>query len=65
MSTAARARISKGMKARWARVKAQKAVEAMNGKSLDGRALTVNIARPREERSGGGGRPQYGSQNPY
>ena len=34
---------------------AQKAVEAMNGKSLDGRALTVNIARPREERSGGGG----------
>lgn len=41
---------------------AQKAVEAMNGKSLDGRALTVNIARPREERSpgGGGGRRQYG-----
>ena len=44
---------------------AQKAVEAMNGKSLDGRALTVNIARPREERSGGG-RPQYGGrQNRY
>src|SRR5882762_4747501 len=36
---------------------AQKAVEAMNGKSVDGRALTVNIARPREERSGGDGRP--------
>ena len=34
---------------------AQRAVEAMNGKDLDGRALTVNIARPREERSGGGG----------
>ncbi|MCL4785900.1 MAG: RNA-binding protein [Verrucomicrobia bacterium] len=34
---------------------AQKAIEAMNGKSIDGRALTVNIARPREERSGGGG----------
>ncbi len=34
---------------------AQKAVEAMNGKSLDGRALTVNIARPREERPAGGG----------
>ncbi len=34
---------------------AQKAIEAMNGKELDGRALTVNIARPREERSGGGG----------
>lgn len=34
---------------------AQKAIEAMNGKDLDGRALTVNVARPREERSGGGG----------
>src|ERR1051325_1521444 len=34
---------------------AQKAIEGMNGKDLDGRALTVNIARPREERSGGGG----------
>jgi cold-inducible RNA-binding protein len=38
---------------------AAKAVEALNGKSIDGRALTVNIARPREERSGGGDR-QYG-----
>lgn len=34
---------------------AQKAVAALNGAQLDGRALTVNIARPREERSGGGG----------
>src|SRR5579862_8062170 len=34
---------------------AQKAIEAMNGKELGGRALNVNIARPREERSGGGG----------
>ena len=34
---------------------AQKAMEALNGQSVDGRALTVNIARPREERSGGGG----------
>ncbi len=34
---------------------AQKAVAAMNGKQLDGRALTVNVARPREERPGGGG----------
>ena len=34
---------------------AQKAIDAMNGKELDGRALTVNIARPREERPGGGG----------
>ena len=34
---------------------AQKAIEAMNGKDMDGRALTVNVAKPREERSGGGG----------
>src|SRR5512136_2344827 len=34
---------------------AQKAIEAMNGKQLGGRALTVNIARPREERPSGGG----------
>jgi len=34
---------------------AQKAIAAMNGKELGGRALTVNIARPREERPAGGG----------
>ena len=34
---------------------AQKAIEAMNGASLHDRALTVNVARPREERPGGGG----------
>jgi cold-inducible RNA-binding protein len=43
---------------------AQKAIDALNGKDLGGRALVVNIARPREERSGGGrdggGRRGYG-----
>jgi len=34
---------------------AQKAIEALNGKSVGGRALTVNVARPREERPAGGG----------
>ena len=34
---------------------AQKAIEAMNGKDLGGRALTVNIARPKEDRPPGGG----------
>ncbi|MBI2635404.1 MAG: RNA-binding protein [Parcubacteria group bacterium] len=29
---------------------AQKAIEMLNGKELDGRALTVNEARPMEER---------------
>src|SRR5208283_5708901 len=39
---------------------AQKAIDALNGKELGGRALTVNVARPREERPGGGGRRGYG-----
>ncbi len=50
---------------------AQKAIEAMHGQQLDGRALTVNIARPKEERPagerrgprrdfGGGGRDRGG-----
>jgi RNA recognition motif-containing protein len=34
---------------------AQKAIEAMNGAELGGRPLTVNIARPKEERPPGGG----------
>jgi RNA recognition motif-containing protein len=34
---------------------AQKAVEVLNGALLDGRNLTVNVARPREERAPGGG----------
>ncbi|HWY31210.1 MAG TPA: RNA-binding protein [Candidatus Acidoferrum sp.] len=45
---------------------AQKAIAAMNGAQLDGRALTVNVARPREDRppggggGGGGGRREFG-----
>ena len=42
---------------------AQKAIEGMNGKDMDGRALTVNVAKPREVRTGGGGgggRREYG-----
>jgi len=40
---------------------AQKAIDGLNGKEMDGRALTVNVAKPREERSGGGGgRREYG-----
>jgi RNA recognition motif-containing protein len=38
---------------------AQKAIDALNGALVDGRNLTVNEARPREERTGagfGGGR---------
>jgi RNA recognition motif-containing protein len=40
---------------------AQKAIAALNGSQLGGRALTVNVAKPREERpAGGGGRREYG-----
>src|SRR5438034_6869128 len=47
---------------------AQKAIDALNGASLDGRNLTVNIARPREERpagAGGGRRGFGGGRNRY
>ena len=44
---------------------AQKALNAMNGANLDGRNLAVNIARPREERSGGGGAGGRGGQRRY
>ena len=33
---------------------ARKAIEELNGKDVDGRAIQVNEARPRTERSGGG-----------
>jgi RNA recognition motif-containing protein len=44
---------------------AQAAINGMNGQSLEGRAVVVNEARPREERpggfgGGGGGRGGYG-----
>ena len=42
---------------------AQKAIEAMNGAALDGRNLTVNEARPREERTGGGFRGERHGAN--
>ena len=40
---------------------AEKAIAQFNGTEVNGRTLTVNEARPREERSGGGGgRGGYG-----
>ena len=49
---------------------AESAIQTLNGKSIDGRALTVNVAKPREERSGGGGfaggrREFSGARNRY
>ncbi len=35
---------------------AEEAIQKMNGTDLEGRSLTVNEAKPQQERSGGGGR---------
>jgi RNA recognition motif-containing protein len=35
---------------------AQAAITALNGQQVEGRSLTVNEARPREDRGGSGGR---------
>lgn len=42
----------------------QSAIAALNGKDVGGRQLTVNEARPREER-GGGGRAGGGGRSRY
>jgi RNA recognition motif-containing protein len=34
---------------------AKKAIDALNGSTLGDRSITVNVARPKEERTGGGG----------
>src|SRR5262245_11679848 len=39
---------------------AKAAIAAMSGKEVDGRQLTVNEAKPREDRGGGGGGRGYG-----
>jgi RNA recognition motif-containing protein len=41
------------------------AMGALNNKEIEGRAISVTVARPREERSGGGGgsRGGYGGGN--
>lgn len=49
---------------------AKAAIAALDGKDVDGRALTVNEARPREDRGrsgggGGGGGRRFGSGNRY
>lgn len=33
----------------------QTAMKELNGKDIEGRALSVTVARPKEQRSGGGG----------
>lgn len=38
---------------------AQNAINALNGASVKGRNLTVNVAKPREERATGGGQRSF------
>ncbi len=45
------------------RNEASNAIAGLNGRNMNGRDLNVNEARPREERSGGGGRPGGGGGN--
>ena len=40
---------------------AERAIAGLNGKELDGRALNINEARPKEDRGGGGGGGYRGS----
>ncbi len=44
---------------------AQAAIKALNGSDLQGRTLTVNEARPREERRTGGGGGGGGNRGGY
>ena len=39
---------------------AQKAIEGLNGTDLAGRAITVNLAKPKDEKASGGGRERRG-----
>jgi cold-inducible RNA-binding protein len=41
----------------------QKAIDALNGRELDGRALTINEARPKEARGSGGAYRSSGGGN--
>jgi len=42
---------------------AQAAIDALDGTDYDGRPMKVNIAKPMEKRSGGGGRGGFGGGN--
>lgn len=44
---------------------AQSAIDGMNGQEFNGRTLTVNEARPREDRGGGGGGGGRGGRGGY
>lgn len=46
-------------------VAGQKAIDALNNTDFEGKTITVNIARPRTERSNGGGYNNRGGNGGY
>jgi RNA recognition motif-containing protein len=44
---------------------AEKAISALNGASMDSRSLTVNVAKPREERGGTAGKSRSYGRDRY
>jgi RNA recognition motif-containing protein len=44
---------------------AEAAIKALHGQNVDGRDLTVNVARPKEERPGGAGFHNRGPRSDY
>ena len=42
---------------------AQAAIQALDGKSIDGRQIQVNVAKPREDRGGSGGGGNAGGRS--
>lgn len=43
----------------------EKAIQELNGSQVDSRSISVTVARPREERSGGGGNKRSFSNNKW
>lgn len=44
---------------------AQSAIDGLNGRSVDGRSITVNVARPKEDRPSGFGGGYRGGRSSY
>ena len=43
----------------------QKAIAELNGATVDNRSISVSVAKPKEDRSSGGGKRNYNNGNSY
>jgi RNA recognition motif-containing protein len=43
----------------------KKAIAELNGATVDNRSISVSVAKPREDRTSGGGRRNYNNGNSY